>query len=52
MSKFICYCFEYTEEDIIADFRMENGKSSILEKITEARMNNTCQCDSKHPEKR
>ncbi|MFC1943878.1 hypothetical protein ACFLWO_04825 [Chloroflexota bacterium] len=52
MSKLICYCFKYTEADIINDFKTNSGKSSILEKITEARKSNTCQCDDKHPEKR
>jgi len=52
MSQLICYCFEYTEDDIINDFRNNHGKSAILERITEARKNNTCQCDDKHPEKR
>ena len=48
----ICYCFEYSEDDIIVDFKVNDGKSSILAKITEARRTNTCQCDDKHPEKR
>ena len=52
MSQLICYCFEYTEDDIINDFRNNHGKSAILERITQARKNNTCQCDDKHPEKR
>jgi len=52
MSQLICYCFEYTEEDIINDFTKNHGKSAILERITEARKNNTCRCDDKHPEKR
>jgi len=52
MSQLICYCFEYTEDDIINDFKKNLGKSAILERITEARRNNTCQCDDKHPEKR
>ena len=51
INKLICYCFEYTESDIVADFKM-NGKSSILENISEAGLNNTCQCDDKHPENR
>jgi len=52
MKKLICYCFEYTEEDIVDDFEANNGKSSILAKITKARRTNTCQCDDRHPEKR
>ncbi len=50
--KLICYCLEYTEADIVNDVAANNGKSSILDKIAEARKNNLCQCDEKHPEKR
>jgi len=52
MKQLIYYCYEYSEEDIIADLETNNGKSLILERISEARRNNTCQCDDKHPEKR
>ncbi len=50
--KLICYCHSYTEADIIADLKKNKGKSSIMDQIIEARKNNTCQCDDKHPEKR
>lgn len=33
MSELICYCFNYTVDDIKADFK-QHGKSLILEKIT------------------
>ena len=49
---YICYCFEYSEEDIIDDFKKNNGKSMILEKITRAKKNGQCECEIKHPEKR
>ncbi len=52
MKQLICYCYEYSEYDIVSDFQANNGKSLILERIAEARRNNTCQCDNKHPEKR
>ena len=52
MKKLICYCYNYTEADIIADYHENNGRSSIMVKITKARKNKTCQCDDKHPEKR
>ena len=35
MKQLICYCFEYTEEDIVNDFKANHGKSSILAKIAE-----------------
>jgi len=50
--KLICYCHGYTEADIIADVKRNKGESSIMRQIIEARKNNTCQCDEKHPEKR
>ena len=52
MNQLVCYCFGYTEEDIIADFFKGNGTSSILKRITAAKKNNNCQSDDKHPEKR
>ena len=48
----ICYCFGYTEADIIADVLNNHGRSTILERATEAIRSLTCQCDDKHPEKR
>jgi hypothetical protein len=50
--KMICYCFGYTENDIIDDLAGNNGTSSILDTITEAKSNNQCQCEIKHPDKR
>jgi len=52
MSELVCYCFKYTVEDIIDDVKNNNGTSSILAKITEARKSNICQCDDTHPEHR
>jgi hypothetical protein len=50
--KMICYCFGYTEADIIADVLNHHRRSTILERVAEARRTLTCQCDDKHPEKR
>jgi hypothetical protein len=50
--KMICYCFNYTEADIIDDVIKNLGHSSILERITEEKKNLTCQCDIKNPQKR
>jgi len=48
MTDFVCYCFEYSENDIRQDY-LKNGKSMILEKIqTEKRFGN-CQCATKNP---
>ncbi|NQT74327.1 MAG: hypothetical protein HQ553_16415 [Chloroflexi bacterium] len=49
MNKLICYCFEYTESDIKDEMLQNNGKSLLLERIIEARKNDTCQCDVKNP---
>ena len=32
MHELICYCFDYSREDIIRDL-LENGRSLIMEKI-------------------
>jgi hypothetical protein len=50
MSDLICYCFEYTNEDIKQDFSV-NGRSLIMEKImAEKKMKmGACQCTTKNP---
>jgi hypothetical protein len=50
--KLICYCYNYTEDDITEDFRRNKGRSAIMAKITKARKEKTCRCDDTHPEKR
>jgi len=44
----ICYCFEYSRGDIEQDY-LENGKSTIMEKIQMEKMSGNCQCASKNP---
>jgi len=48
----ICYCFGYSEEDIIRDVLENNGASLILERILNAKKNGTCNCKFNHPEGR
>jgi NAD(P)H-nitrite reductase large subunit len=48
MDEIICYCFDYTREDIARDLR-ENGRSTILERIADAKRFGNCQCASKNP---
>lgn len=48
----ICYCFGYSEEDIIKDVLENNGTSSILERILTEKKNGACNCTFKHPESR
>ncbi|MFH1662377.1 MAG: hypothetical protein ABH934_00405 [Chloroflexota bacterium] len=52
MMELICYCFGYTERDIIDDYIKNNGSSTILKRIAAAKKNNTCECEVKHPQKR
>ncbi len=51
-SPIICYCFCYSEADIVEDVLKNQGQSLILERVAEARRTLTCQCDDRHPEKR
>jgi hypothetical protein len=50
--KTICYCHGYSDSDIIDDILKHHGRSTIAEKIAEAKKAGTCRCDLKHPEKR
>jgi len=52
MTKTICYCYEYSDEDIREDVRQNNGRSTILERITAEKKKGACQCKTKHPEGR
>ena len=52
MSKdFICYCFEYTAEDIRQDY-LKKGHSTIMEKIQVEKKLGNCQCSAKNPKGR
>lgn len=44
----ICYCFNYTESDIVADI-LENGKSTIEERIKVEKKAGVCECVTKNP---
>ena len=48
MSDLICYCFEYTGEDIRQDL-IKHGRSMIMEKIKAAKQMGSCQCTTKNP---
>ncbi len=48
MSDLICYCFEYTAEDIRQDF-LKHGRSTIMEKIAMEKKMGTCACATKNP---
>jgi len=51
MSEIICYCFNYSDEDIIADF-IANGKSAILKKVMSSKAEQKCDCHLKNPKGR
>ena len=47
----ICYCFNYTAEDILNDFQ-ENGKSTIMARIMNEKKDGKCNCESTNPKGR
>jgi len=51
MDKLICYCFDYTKNDIEKDFR-ENGRSLIMERISTEKKFGNCRCTVKNPKGR
>lgn len=51
MEEMICYCFRYTQTDIVNDIR-KNGHSMILEKIVREKQFGNCQCSSLNPKGR
>ena len=48
MSEKVCYCFNYTKDDIVNDYLL-NGKSTILEKVIEEKRNGRCNCSNLNP---
>lgn len=51
MSDLICYCFGYSKEDIEQDY-LNNGRSTIMEKIQMEKKFGNCQCAVKNPKGR
>ncbi len=47
----VCYCFEYTRDDIEQDY-IKNGRSFIMEKITAEKKTGGCDCVIKNPKGR
>lgn len=45
---YICYCFEYSETDIVEDI-LKNRKSTIEERIMAEKKAGTCECAAKNP---
>lgn len=51
MKDLICYCFNYTASDIELDV-LENGKSTIMDRILSEKKDGGCQCAVKNPKAR
>jgi len=47
----ICYCFNYTADDIKNDI-IENGHSTIMARITNEKKDGKCNCESTNPKGR
>ena len=47
--KTVCYCFNYTDDDIVADVRANGGRSRIEERITAEKQRGTCDCEHRNP---
>jgi len=47
----ICYCFDYTDEDIAEDVRT-HGTSLIMEKIAASKKAGGCRCATENPKGR
>jgi len=52
MATTICYCFNYTDEDIRNDVIEHNGLSTIMERIMTEKKAGNCQCAVKNPKGR
>lgn len=48
----VCYCFGYSEEDIVRDVIENSGTSPILEMILNEKKKGACNCKYNHPEGR
>jgi hypothetical protein len=44
----VCYCFQYTRNQIEKDF-IDNGRSMILERIISEKKTGGCDCAQKNP---
>jgi len=51
MDQLICYCFGFTNADIVKDFE-KNGRSLIMEKILWEKRSDGCDCTNKNPKGR
>ena len=52
MDRKICYCFGYSEEDILRDVLANQGRSLIMERILTEKKAGGCNCGRNHPQGR
>lgn len=50
-NEIICFCFDYSRQDIIDD-ALKNGRSFILERIIAEKKSGGCSCAKKNPKGR
>lgn len=50
--RMVCYCFNYTEKDIIDDVFANKGESRIMKRIMAEKKAGNCQCEQKNPKGR
>jgi len=50
-SGLVCYCFGYTVDDIKNDF-VENGHSTIMDRIINEKKDGNCHCETTNPKRR
>lgn len=48
MTETVCYCFGYTESDIVEDLQ-QHSRSLITENILAAKRAGRCQCATRNP---
>ncbi len=48
MKEYVCYCFEFTENDIKQDLR-DNNRSTIMDYIAMQKRKGGCSCAEKNP---
>ena len=51
MNNLICFCFGYSAEDILVDFK-KNGRSTIMEKIMSEKSLGSCRWGKLNPKGR
>ncbi len=49
MTKMICFCFNYSEDNIINDVIAGNGDSSIMKRIITEKKAGNCRCKENNP---